>query len=171
MDFLKCVGYLALIGVLAHFFGEALPRRLFDGARFPWRAARWERGGRIYDRLHIRRWKDKLPDMSRFMPDMVRKEVPAHATPEQIDEQIKETCVAELTHAALSLCGFLCVYLWRGPGGVIISLLFAVGNVPFILIQRYNRPRLLRLRGWLAARQEERRRAEPDAVGLCRTNE
>ena len=36
--------------------------------------------------------------------------------------------------------------IWRGPGGVILTVIYIVfGNLPFLLIQRYNRPRLQRL--------------------------
>ena len=59
---------------------------------------------------------------------------------------IQETCVAELTHVLLSVCGLYALRLWPGAGGVLITAVYILfGNVPFIIIQRYNRPRLQRL--------------------------
>ena len=59
---------------------------------------------------------------------------------------ILETCEAEVTHLLLCVTGLYCLWLWPGAGGVVVYAIYALfGNVPFILIQRYNRPRLVRL--------------------------
>ena len=82
--------------------------------------------------------------MSRILPDMVRKQVtPTAVTAAQAVVLVQETCVAEAVHWGLSAAGLLCLRLWRGLWGAAISLAyFLLGNLPFILIQRYNRPRL-----------------------------
>ena len=98
-----------------------------------------------------------MPDMSRIMPDMVPKRLDGIAKSETVDILIKEGCVAELVHQALITLGFVCVWIWKGMGGWIVSLLFAIGNVPYIIIQRYNRPRLMRLYKWLLAREQKER--------------
>lgn len=36
------VAYLLVLAVLAHPLGQALPRRWFDGGRFPYRCYKWE---------------------------------------------------------------------------------------------------------------------------------
>lgn len=58
---------------------------------------------------------------------------------------IQETCIAEWVHGLLIVLGFGCIWIWDGMGGWIISVLYALGNLPYILIQRYNRPRLVKL--------------------------
>ena len=154
MDFWKCVAYLVLIGTLAHFAGLMLSHHHFAAHRAPWKSASWEKEGRFWDRtLSVRRWMNLVPDMSRIMPDMVPKRIIGVATPKQVESLIRETCVAELIHWLLFALGFECVFIWDGVGGWIISLLFSVGNLPFIVIQRYNRPRLVRLYAWLVARE------------------
>lgn len=163
MSFWKCFAYLATVGVLSHFFGQALPRRWFIANSFPWCSFRWERNGKIYDRIAIRKWKDKLPDMSRIMPDMVPKRILPQSQPGDIDLLIRETCVAELTHAVLMIAGFFCVHIWNAVGGWIVSILFALGNVPFVWIQRYNRPRFVRLYDWMIAKEQAG--GEVNAVG------
>ena len=75
--FWRAALYAAALGILAHPVGQALPRRWFDPHRTPYRCRDWEQGGRVYNKLHIRRWKDRLPDMSRLMPDMVKKKLAA----------------------------------------------------------------------------------------------
>ena len=64
---------------------------------------------------------------------------------QRLPEMIRETCVAELIHLLLCLAGLHCLRLWRGVGGVAVAALNICGNLPFIVIQRYNRPRLKRL--------------------------
>ena len=160
--FAKCVIWLLALALLAHPLGQALPRRWFDGERFPYRCYKWEKQGRIYTRIGVERWKTLVPDMSRLLPDMVKKQVdPTAVTASQVELLVQETCVAEAVHTASSLLGLLCLRLWPGWGGVIVwAVWFLLGNLPFILIQRYNRPRLLRLRSLLQRREQRKGRHE-----------
>lgn len=101
----------------------------------------WEKGGRIYLKLGIRKWKDRLPDMSRLMPDMVRKDLGSDPA-----VLVQETCVAECVHWALTLLSAGIFFLWRSGWAALLWLVYNVlGNVSFIVIQRYNRPRLQKL--------------------------
>ena len=154
--FWRAALYAAALGVLAHPVGQALPRRWFDPHQAPYRCRDWEKGGRVYNKLHIRRWKDRLPDMSRLMPDMVKKKLSA-ADPMSL---VQETCVAEFTHFVLILLGFYALRLWPGTGGAVVTAIYILfGNLPFLIIQRYNRPRLQKL---LAAQQRRSRRNQEE---------
>lgn len=73
MSLLYAALYVAALGILSHFVGQALPRAHFDPQKFPYRSADWENGGKVYEKLGIKHWKDRLPDMSKIMPDMVKK--------------------------------------------------------------------------------------------------
>ena len=140
--FWRAALYAAALGVLAHPVGQALPRRWFDPHQAPYRCRDWEKGGRVYNKLHIRRWKDRLPDMSRLMPDMVKKKLAA-ADPMSL---VQETCVAECVHFCLGLLSLGAFALCRSGWMVcIVAVYILLGNLPFQIIQRYNRPRLLRL--------------------------
>ena len=55
------------------------------------------------------------------------------------------------------MAGFACAGIWPGAGGIIVSALFAIGNVPYIIIQRSNRPRLARILAGLERKNTERR--------------
>ena len=152
----RCAVYLAAIGAVFFYVGRLLPGNWFRGDRFPFRCFAFERGGRIYERLGIRRWKDKVPDMSRLLPRvMLPKRLTWGAEPERVARMIQETCIAELVHVVLFVLGFGCVLIWDGPGGWITAVVYnLLGNVPFILIQRYNRPRLLHLMKTMSAAAE-----------------
>lgn len=78
----------------------------------------------------------------------------------EIEDMIQETCVAELTHLLLCAAGILLFWIWPGAGGCIMFALDIVfGNLPFILIQRYNRPRLLRYMRLTEARERRNQNA------------
>ena len=112
----------------------------------PYSAFRWEHKGAVYQRLGIRHWQSRIPDMSRILPGiMPAKKISGPVSRLQLETMLRETCVAEWIHALLGLLGFGCLRLWPGPGGVMVSVLYLLGNLPFILVQRFNRPRLVRL--------------------------
>lgn len=155
--FLKCALYLAAIGVALFLIGRVLPKKLFDYDIPPFRIFRFERDDRIYEALHIRKWKEGFPDMSVILPSMIpSKKLPKVLLPAQVDSMIRETCVAEWIHELLCLFGFGCVFLWKGLGGWLMSLLYALGNLPYIFIQRYNRPKFVRLLKKLQAKEARR---------------
>ena len=165
MAFLKSCLYCTLIGIASHYIGEALPRRWFHWDRFPFLDWKWEREGKIYDAIRIREWKDQLPDLSRVMKDMIPKRVGVCPTSSEVYLLVKETCVAELIHWVLCLLAPGVYFFWHNGMGVFLTALFVLGNIPFILIQRYNRPALVCLAKRLEAREERKRDARAHFVG------
>lgn len=142
---LKGVFYLLALSLLAHPVGQALPRRWFSGDRWPWAPAPFEKEGRFWRKLGVHRWKDKVPDMSRLLGDMVKKQLaPDGKTDYAL--LVQETCVAECVHCWLIILSVGMLFLWKSVWSWLLWLVYnLLGNVSFILIQRYNRPRLLRL--------------------------
>lgn len=155
MGFWRCCIYYALLGVVSFPVGR-LSRRFLRADRFPFRVQPWEAG--LYRALRVRRWQDKVPDMSRLLPALIPPKRLTEDYRARLPRMIEETCVAELVHALLSLAGLYTLRLWPGRGGRILTALYIlVGNLPFIVIQRYNRPRLQRL---LARQQRASERNE-----------
>lgn len=157
MMVVKCLVFAASTGLFAFFLGRLFPKRLLHYSAAPFRDYRWEKGGRFYEKLGIRRWKNLLPDMSRVFPKLMQpKRIDAMLGSEEILCMIEETCVAEAVHVVLCIVGLVLIRLWRGLGGIVAWLLYALlGNLPFIMIQRYNRPRYVEM---LKARQSRARR-------------
>lgn len=146
--FWKCFWYLFWLSSLGFIIGRVLPKRWFDWTLYPYKAREFEDGGHYYDKFGIRKWQSKLPDMSKvFKHIMPAKALKTKPTKESLTLMIRETCIAEWEHRTVSVLGFGCALIWNGMGGMILSILFLIGNLPFIIIQRYNRPRLIRLLG------------------------
>ncbi|GAA0969066.1 hypothetical protein ENKNEFLB_03051 [Nocardioides aquaticus] len=103
----------------------------------------FEDGGRWYRRrLRIHRWKDRLPEAGAlFTGGLSKRELPSYDGP-GLRLFARETRRAELTHWWCMACGPLFV-LWNPPlaAGLLVTYGVLV-NLPFILIQRYNRFRI-----------------------------
>ncbi len=156
MKIVYAVIYTAVLAVASHYVGQSLPRRWFHPDRFPFKAWSWEQNGNIYKHLGIQRWKDLVPDMSKILPDMIPKKVNLRETSADAMVLVQETCVAEVIHAALMALAIGIVILCPNGWGVAIALFDSLLlNLPYILIQRYNRPKLLRVAEKLRRKEEE----------------
>lgn len=163
--FLKSVLYVAVLGVAAHYLGEAIPYKWLRHDYILFRTWKWEKNGNIYEKLHIKEWKDRLPDMSKIMKDMVPKRVGKAPKSADVWVLVQETCRAEFVHTALCLCAPVIYFFWKNWIGVLLTCVVIFCNVPFIIIQRYNRPMLISLAQRLEVREERKRNARTDTVG------
>lgn len=135
----------AFIGPLSFLLGQLLPRRSFNYKAFPYAPFGWEKEGRVYAKLKIQYWKDKVPDMSQYIKGMFRKKLGVFRSEDYLEELVLETCVAEFVHFLLILASPVFLLFMEGAWGYGAMALYIVGNLPFIIIQRYNRPRLVML--------------------------
>ncbi len=156
LRFAFCLLYLGALGLLCFPFGRLLARYPYNPKRIPFRTYAFERDGAFYnDVFHIRHWQARVPDVSRWAPQIVpKKQLSPHLTAPQLRLMVNETCVAELTHLLLCLAAFALPAIWPGWGGWFVCAVdILLGNLPFIFIQRYQRPRLLRMLSKLERRE------------------
>lgn len=105
---------------------------------------RWYRVGegeaKLYEKLKVKSWKNKLPtyDESTFDPRL-------HTW----DEIAQAMCQSELVHETIVVLSFLPIFAgaWFGayPVFIITSVLSAAYDMLFVIMQRYNRHRIIRL--------------------------
>ncbi len=144
--FIVSVIYVVIIGLLSNPIGSLIKREKIDYSGFPYGIHSFEQNGKLYDKIGIRYWKDKVPDMSNFLKNLVKKEIRLKSSAADILRQIQETCVAEMIHFVLILLSLLIFIYWRSKWAILFEAIYIfIFNVPFILIQRYNRPRLIKL--------------------------
>ena len=157
MKLLRCAIHCAFAGTVGFFFGRLISQWPIKPDRGWFRSFAIERNGKIYEKLNIHKWQAKVPDMSRVFPKLMPPKNLHGDYMQRLPVMIQETCVAELTHIVVSLLGLPCLWIWPGMGGVVVTAVFILLlNVPYILIQRYNRPRLMRLQTKLEARNEKK---------------
>ena len=160
MELLYTLLLAVFLAVASHYIGQALPRESFFADRFPYRSFAFEKNGSIYRRIGVHKWMDMVPDMSRVMGDMVPKKLRAGMTAEDVRVLIRETCVAEHVHFMLCVVFLFVSRFWVDSTWVFFWVIYAVCNLPFIIIQRYNRPMLLRLLARMEARESRLASAE-----------
>lgn len=104
----------------------------------------WEKA--LYRKLRVRQWKNRMPTYRPEFFDLRTRTLP---------EIVRATCISEITHeiiVPLSFAPLLVIPRFgAAPVFVITSLLAALCDSVFVIMQRYNRPRLLKL-----ARKEAR---------------
>ena len=135
-----------LFSVILTLLAEQMPRGIYNYKKWLYRERKWEEGGRIYERVFfVKKWKSRLPDIGDFLKWRFSKKHLAGTKSDYLYRFLIESCKAELTHWMIILSSFLFIF-W---GGLVtfsrILLLAAMLNGPYIIIQRYNRPRLVRL--------------------------
>lgn len=107
---------------------------------FLFRQHKWENS--FYTTLKVKNWKTKFGtyDKSLFKVDGA-----------SLSKTVIVTAQSELVHlvaACLSFVPlFLCQYFSNIPLLIVLCILFSALNLPYIIIQRYNRPRIMRLKG------------------------
>ncbi|MGN0628717.1 MAG: hypothetical protein ACI4IW_03705 [Oscillospiraceae bacterium] len=144
--FWVCFIYLVVIGLLSNPAAKLIDREKIDYSKFPYRSYSFEQGGKIYEKMGIRRWKSKVPDMSHVLSYLIKKEVRFQSSAADVLRQIQETCVAETTHVVLILLSLPMLIYWKSKWALLCEAAYVlILNLPFILIQRYNRPRLISL--------------------------
>lgn len=121
---------------------------------------KWYHVGRremeLYEKLHIKNWKHRMPTYDPTLFD------PRIHTWSEIAQAM---CQAELVHETIALLSLLPIAggYWFGayPVFIVTSLLAAVCDMLFVMVQRYNRQRILRL----LERKGGRKQKHPDLGG------
>ena len=117
--------------------GSLVPNR-FDYRRAWFQPKAFE--NKLYKALHLKRWKDHMPTYDPRLFSLKEN------TLEQI---IGNMCQAEVVHEIIILCSFLpllfTIFWGTFPVFCITSILAAGVDTLFVMLQRYNRPRIARL--------------------------
>lgn len=122
-----------------------------DSSQKCYQPQKWERNGKWYkDKLKINKWKDILPQYVGKDGFSKQNFDVENQTVEYVDRFIYETCRGEWNHGINMLYAPIALifnFIIKRPGfGMLFSLAALIANIPFIIIQRYNRFRLLTVR-------------------------
>lgn len=141
----SCLAWL-LIGVVTGFTLHKLPVRCFEHDTWLTRPRRSEDDGRWYQRrLHIRSWKDRLPEKGDLFRGGFSKRHLSSRSSEHLQRFVAETRRAETVHWSNLAAGPLFLIWCRPLLGALMIVFGVVAHLPFIVVQRYNRGRLVRL--------------------------
>ena len=143
------------VGIVIHFAGEAFPRKFVFSKGF-FSCAPWEKGGRVYDDVfRVSAWKDLLIDASKMFSGTKSKSLSGKTGKEEIYSAVQEMCAGELCHWILVVLSFALLFLISRPWKWLFWAIYLIANLADIVIQRYNRPRLVKIYDRLLNREEK----------------
>ncbi|HPG91839.1 MAG TPA: hypothetical protein PK675_00335 [Clostridia bacterium] len=120
------------------------PSKLYEPDRKIYKVG--EREKRFYNFIKIKEWKDKIPELGK-MANFDKKKI-EKLEAEYLYKFAKETVYAEIMHVGMAIFGWAILFI---PGNAtIFNFAFPIAlvnfllQIPPILTQRYNRPKLLK---------------------------
>ena len=123
--------------VVAGIFNSVMQNRA-DLSKTWYQQKKWEK--QLYQKLHVKQWKGKMPTYEPSYFDLRLH------TPEEIAGAM---CQAELSHEVIVIFSFLPLLTVPAFGAfwvfLITSVLSAMMDLSFAIMQRYNRPRIMKL--------------------------
>ena len=143
---LLCFIVWPVLMVSAALLCTRLPDRFFDYATWFYRAHPWENDGEIYQKwFRVRRWKKYLPDGGSLVKGGFEKKKLVNFSKDNLDKYLRESCRAEMIHW-LAILPFWVFGFFTPPIVILYMLIYALAiNMPCIIAQRYNRPRIVRI--------------------------
>lgn len=132
--------------MLAVYISHKTPITVYAQHQKWFRLRAWEQGGTVYKRwFFIHRWKHRLPDGGQINEHGFAKLRMESSQMPYLEKFLLETMRAETIHwmGLGSLLVFLLLHPF--PLNVVLIVLLSGLDIPFIVIQRYNRPRLQRI--------------------------
>lgn len=128
--------FLMRLGV-GYIFSKAMNNRA-DYTKRWYQCSAWEK--KLYKKLNVKHWKGTMPTYDTNLFDH---------TQHSWNEIAQASCQAELVHETIMLLSFVPIIfsIWFGAIMVfmITSVLATLFDMTFVIIQRYNRPRIIRL--------------------------
>lgn len=130
---------------LSGFLWRQRPPRMFDHERFPFKPFGFEQDGTMYEKkMKIKAWKDMMPEAGGVFKGFGKRHIELRDTA-YLETFVRETCRAETVHYTI-MAALPLFIIWNPPAAILIMIpIVLAGNIPCIIIQRYNRPRLLNL--------------------------
>jgi glycosyl-4,4'-diaponeurosporenoate acyltransferase len=144
---LLCFVVWPILQITAALICFILPDWIFSPNAFFFRTQRFEKQGRVYDRVfRVSRWKHLLPDGGMVWKKRgFKKKHLESFSQENLNRFLVESARGELTHL-LAIFPFWVFWFFTPPNVPWIMLVYALlVNLPCIIAQRYNRPRVQRL--------------------------
>ncbi|OZT14216.1 glycosyl-4,4'-diaponeurosporenoate acyltransferase [Priestia aryabhattai] len=144
--FITCINISAWLffHMAASYVCGIIPITFFEKDYLIFKRMKWETDDK-YKKVWIHKWKILLPDAGKVMKQGFYKKTWESRSAEYTVRFLMETKRAELTHW-MSICPAFLFFLWNSPSvGWVMVCYACVVNIPFIIIQRYNRIRIARI--------------------------
>lgn len=131
-----------------------LPKSVFNPHRRRFRTFSVE--ANIYKRLGVKGWKAFVPDLGK-LSGLEKNKITQPNNPEYLEKFLIENCIAECLHFWSFISGSLIFFFLPGKYAISIGLIIfytnAILHILPIFIQRYVRPKMLKIYDRLVEKQ------------------
>ena len=135
---LATVSYHFVIRLLIGHLFDRYMKNQADYTKSWYQLRSWEIS--FYDKIQVKKWKKNVPT---YQPEYFSVK---HHTWHEIAQAM---CQAELVHETIIIFSFLPIFASRYVGAFFVFLLTSIGaalfDTMFVVMQRYNRPRIIRM--------------------------
>ena len=140
----------AIIAAIVH----AVPERKIDPFKKYYQTSKKERA--FYEKLGVRKWKDIIPESGKYLCHFSKTNVEQPNNNEYVLKFLRETCYAEVMHLISIFLGCIPIAFMPLKLSVVlpIALVNAVLQTLPVIVQRYNRIRLISLYNFNKRKQE-----------------
>lgn len=146
-----CLGMLVLsivvvfiIDAVLAFLIRRLPNKWFSFKKKTFQIFKWEK--HFYERLHIKKWKDKIPELGQFT-NFSKSKIEDPTNNAYIERFLLEICYGEVIHFTSIVFGFLIILMFDLRYclfmGIPVAIANGIINYLSFAILRYNRPKLM----------------------------
>ena len=131
---------------VAEYISHKIPDKWLLPNAFLFKERKWEKGGAFYSKvLKVKKWKKFLPDGAAARKKGYRKKNLTDFSTENLELFLVESCRAEVMHW-LAIVPFWIFGLFAPAEIIIYMFIYALAvNLPCIIVQRFNRPRIMKL--------------------------
>ena len=152
----------AVVAIIVRWF----PAKNFDPYKKIFRTKPWEKN--FYLKLGVKVWKDKIPETGKLLVKFGKSQVAEKDNPVYLYKFLTETGYAEIMHMLSIPLGFLVIFFFPLEYALLFGLPIGIINmllqIPPCIVQRYNRPKILKLYE-RTLRNQQRDEASEDKVG------
>ena len=174
-SFLLLLGLIAigvvfeiLVDGLVATIARLMPAKFADHTKKVYQVSAKEK--KFYEKLKIRLWKDKIPEIGHFTGFRKNKLAEPQSI-EYVDRFLLESCYGEIGHFFALFLGFTVLFLYP-LSDVWFALAIPVAivnfflNLPSLLVLRYNSYKLVVLKKSLLKKQQRAQKAEKPVENL-----
>lgn len=151
----KCVAISCFPSIIISIVVKLLPKRLFSPNNPLFKVFKFE--NKVLTFLGVKNWKDKVPDAGAYLDKFSKRNLSEPKNKEYIDKFVQESIYAESVHNLSILWGIISLKLLskdiRCKIGIPVVIINTFLHGLPVLIQRYLRPKLLRISSRLSNAQ------------------
>ncbi|MGP0637613.1 glycosyl-4,4'-diaponeurosporenoate acyltransferase [Staphylococcus xylosus] len=147
---MKKIIYIALYWFIVQMIiaqlGTRISYKFLEKDNKYFRSWNFEQEGRLWQQLvKVQHWKNYLPDGQNINPNIKSKETfDCSKNMSEVQQFILETRRAEIVHL-LSIFPVIAFFKSSKQIKIINFVYVIIANVPCMIVQRYNRPKLIRI--------------------------